>query len=126
MEQKIILYFLQRMWQIEEQKPLVTFAEKCLASNDSVLVRELSKLAQDEGLKNVGEKNLYKRLREWGMVLKTSTEPSQRAMDMGIFEVIQRTVNTPYGEILTYTTKVTPKGQVYIIERLTKEAEAIT
>lgn len=107
---------------IEKNKPLVTFAERCLSSKDSILVRELAKLATDEGY-IIGEKKLYTKLREWGLILKYNTEPSQRAMDSKLFEVIKRVKSTPYGEKQLHTTKVTPKGQVYIIERLLKEQQ---
>ncbi|WP_026676742.1 phage antirepressor [Fictibacillus gelatini] len=107
---------------IEEQKPLVMFAETCMASSDSILVRELAKLASDEGIK-IGEKRLYKKLREWGFILKDRTEPTQRGIEAGYFEVIQRAFQTPYGSKINRTTKVTPKGQVYIIERLKKEGK---
>lgn len=110
--------------ELEEEKkrnePLVTFANRCLTSKDSILVRELAKIITDEGY-NIGEKRLYKKLREWGLILKYSTEPSQKGMDSELFEVLQRTKDTPYGEKLIKTTKVTPKGQVYITERLLKE-----
>lgn len=107
----------------EKNKPLVTFAERCLSSKDSILVRELAKLATDEGY-IIGEKKLYAKLREWGLILKHNTEPSQRAMESKLFEVIKRVKSTPYGEKQLHTTKVTPKGQVYIIERLLKEKVA--
>lgn len=107
--------------QIEEQKPLVTFAETCIKSNDNVLVRELSKIAKDQGMK-IGQNRLYDKLREWGLIMKKpSTEPYQYAMDRDWFVVEEKNVNTPYGVKLTKTTKVTPKGQVYIIEKLKKE-----
>lgn len=102
---------------LEEQKPLVTFAETCLDSKDSILVRELAKVANKNGI-NIGQNRLYKLLREWGLILPDSTEPSQRAMDAGYFAVVQRPVDTAYGQHLTYTTKVTPRGQVHIIEKL--------
>lgn len=110
--------------ELEEEKkrnePLVIFANRCLTSKDSILVRELAKIITDEGY-NIGEKRLYKKLREWGLILKYGTEPSQKGMDLELFEVLQRTKDTPYGEKLIKTTKVTPKGQVYITERLLKE-----
>lgn len=106
--------------QLEEQRPLVSFAETCLGSKDSILVRELAKIASKDGL-IVGEKHLYKRLREWKLIQKHGTEPTQTAIDRGFFEVIQRSVDTPYRKRLTKTSKVTPKGQVYIIERLRQE-----
>lgn len=106
--------------QIEEQKPLVGFAETCLKSKDNILVRQMSKIAQDEHI-DIGEKKLYKQLRAWGLILTNSTEPSQRGMNSGYFVVEEKNVDTAYGVKLARTTKVTPKGQVYIIERLKKE-----
>lgn len=105
---------------LEQQKPLVMFAETCIASNDSILVRELAKLASKNGVM-IGEKRLYKKLREWGLILNRKNEPSQKAMDAGWFEVKKGTYSTPYGSETYATSLVTPKGQVYIIERLRKE-----
>lgn len=109
---------------IEQDKPLVTFAETALKSKDSILVRQLAKIAQDNNL-NIGEKRLYRKLREWGWILTGKTEPSQRAMNMGLFVVEEKIANTAYGTKLTRTTKVTPKGQVSIIEKLKKDEESI-
>jgi anti-repressor protein len=104
---------------IESQKPMVLFAETCIASNDSILVRELAKLASKNGI-IIGEKRLYQKLREWDLILQSKNEPSQKAMDMGLFEVKKVTYNTPYGSETWSTTKVSPKGQIYIIEKLKK------
>lgn len=119
-EEKLQRQLLEQ--QVEEQKPLVTFAEKCIKSKDSILVRELAKIISDEGY-TIGEKGLYKKLREWGLILKAGTEPSQKAMNQELFEVTQGSKDTAYGIKLFKTTKVTPKGQVYIIEKLMKEKE---
>jgi len=51
---------------LEVQKPLVAFAETCATSKDSILVCELAKVASKNGVQ-IGEKRLYKRLREWKM-----------------------------------------------------------
>lgn len=104
----------------EENQPLVTFAETCLKSNDSILVRELSKVAQDQSL-SIGEKRLWNKLREWNLILKDGTEPSQYGMILKLFEVEEKNITTPYGEKLVRQTRVLPKGQVYIIEKLKKE-----
>lgn len=104
---------------IEQDKPLVLFAESCIASNDSLLVREVAKLASKKGI-TIGEKRLWEKLREWDVVSK-SNEPYQKAFDAGWFEVKQGTYNTPYGSETYRTYKVSPKGQIYIIERLKKE-----
>lgn len=105
---------------IEEDKPLVTFAESCLTSKDSILVRELAKISCDEGIK-IGQNKLYDKLREWGLILKFKKEPTQYAIERGYFEVIQRNIHTPFGTRLERTLKVLPKGQVYIIDRLKRE-----
>ena len=105
---------------IEEDKPLVAFADRVLKDGDNILVRELAKVASDQGYK-IGEKKLYKKLREWGYIFKDGTEPKQKYIDNGYFVVESRIVNTPYGSKQVFTTKVTPKGQVHIVERLIAE-----
>ncbi|WP_029518023.1 phage antirepressor KilAC domain-containing protein [Paenibacillus polymyxa] len=107
---------------IEEKKPLVTFAETALKSTDNILVRELSKIVQDEGI-NIGEKRLFDKLRDWKLILRKNknNEPTQYAMNQKLFVVEEISVNTKYGTILKTTPRVTPKGQVYIINRLKKE-----
>lgn len=105
---------------IEEDRPKVEFTEVVLKSSDNILVRELAKIATDEGIK-IGQNNLYKKLREWGYIFKNGTEPYQHAMDKGYFVVKETASRTPYGVKLNKTTLVTPLGQVKIIEKLRKE-----
>ncbi|NFA59505.1 phage antirepressor KilAC domain-containing protein [Clostridium sporogenes] len=105
---------------IEEQKPLVSFANKVATSQNSLLVREVAKLASREGL-NIGEKRLWNKLREWGLILKNSTEPKQYGIERGIFEVVEGTKESSKGTFTYKTTRVTGKGQVYIISKLEKE-----
>lgn len=105
---------------IEEDKPLVCFTNTVLKSSDNILVRELAKIANDEGI-SIGEKKLYAKLREWGMIFKCSTEPYQKYVDNGYFVVEEKSVRTPYGVKLVRTTKITPLAQVKIIHRLKEE-----
>ncbi|PZD95200.1 phage repressor protein/antirepressor Ant [Paenibacillus sambharensis] len=107
--------------QLDEQRPLVAFAETCMDSERNMLVREVAKLASKNGLL-IGERRLYIKLREWGLVCQNSTEPTQRGMELGVFEVIKGVRQTPKGSRDWETTKVTPKGQAYIINRLRREA----
>lgn len=107
--------------QLEKQKPLVAFAETCAASQDSILVRELAKICSKQGI-NIGEHRLYRRLRAWKMIFPHSTEPYQEYVDRGYFEVTQTAKETAKGTRLFKTTRVTPKGQIYIISRLKEEA----
>ncbi|MDA1920708.1 phage antirepressor [Bacillus cereus group sp. BcHK140] len=109
--------------QIVQQQPLVTFAEACMQSNQTLKVGEVAKLAMKQGVK-IGQKRLFDKLREWGLMFKNSTEPTQKACERELFEVSQGVKKKPNGESFTWTTTyVTPKGQAYIIDQLKKEQE---
>ncbi|MDZ4454624.1 phage antirepressor [Bacillus cereus] len=109
--------------QIVQQQPLVTFAEACMQSNQTLKVGEVAKLAMKQGVK-IGQKRLFDKLREWGLMFKNSTEPTQKGCERELFEVSQGVKKKPNGEAFTWTTTyVTPKGQAYIIDRLKKEQE---
>tara|TARA_R110001606_G_scaffold141321_2_gene280457 strand:- start:3513 stop:4187 length:675 start_codon:yes stop_codon:yes gene_type:complete len=95
---------------ISTNAPLVAFAEAVASSSDSILIRECSKVL---GLK-IGQNKLYELLREKGMILSKSTEPTQLGMDRGYFEVIESSIMTPKGSKLVSTTKLLPKGQLYV------------
>lgn len=106
-----------------QQQPLVTFAEACMQSDQTLKVGEVAKLAMKQGIK-IGQKRLFDKLREWGLMFKNSTEPTQKAVERELFEVTQGVKKKPNGEAFTWTTTyVTPKGQAYIIDRLKKETE---
>lgn len=107
---------------IEKDKPKVTFANRVLKSNDNVLVRQVAKMASDEGFV-IGERKLYKKLREWGYICNGSTEPTQVGMNRNYFTLKINVVQTPYGIKSSRTTLVTPRGQIHIVERLMKEME---
>lgn len=106
--------------EIKRNEPLVDFANGVISKGDNILVRELAKIITDNYFK-IGEKRLYKKLREWGYIFKNSTEPTQYAMEREYFVVDTRIIDTPYCQKQVNTTKVTPKGQVYIVQRLLKE-----
>ena len=96
------------------------FINQLAASENSLLVREVAKIASKEGIV-IGEKRLWTKLREWGFIFKSSTEPKQIGIDKGYFEVNEGTKEAK-GKVFTYrTTRVTGKGQAYIINRLLKE-----
>lgn len=97
------------------------FIGQIAASENSLLVREVAKVASKNGI-TIGEKTLWKKLREWGLIFKSTTEPKQMGIDRGYFEVVEGSRENSKG-IFTYkTTRVTGKGQIYIIERLLKES----
>lgn len=102
----------------EEMKPKAFFADAVKASDSSILIGDLAKLIKQNGY-DIGEKKLYRWLREKGYICKNSTEPTQMAMNLGLFEIVVRTIER--GDVqpkVTRTTKVTGKGQVYFINKL--------
>lgn len=96
------------------------FINQLAASENSILVREVAKVASKQNIV-IGEKRLWSKLREWGLIFLKSTEPKQVGIDKGLFEVNEGTKEAK-GKVFTYrTTRVTGKGQAYIIDRLLKE-----
>jgi len=100
----------------ERMKPAQLFADAVSASDTSILVRDLAKLIRQNGV-DMGEKRLYKWLRH-NYICKSDTSPTQKAMEMGLFEVMIRTVERGNGlPRETRTTLVTGKGQVYFVNK---------
>lgn len=101
----------------ERMKPKEVFADAVTASDTSILMRDLAKILKQNGIE-IGEKRLYKWMREHGYIIKGSTRPTQRAMERGLFEIIESTVQrADLSPLTTMTTKVTGKGQQYFINQ---------
>jgi len=101
----------------ETNKPKVLFADSVAQAGNEILIGELAKLLRQNGYET-GQNRLFKKLREEGYLMKASTIPTQRSMEMGLFRVIERTVVMPDGSTrITQTTKVTGKGQIYFLNR---------
>ncbi len=111
------------LMEINQQKPLVDFARTVQSTNDNILVRECSKLASNYIGIDIGERKLYQKLRDWKMLLKRRNEPSKLAYKQGILEYVERVIWKNNVPCLAHTTKVTPKGQIYIVSKLIKEYE---
>lgn len=105
---------------VQRMKPKELFADSVSASESSILVGQLAALLKQNGV-NIGQNRLFERLRNDGFLIKFGERrncPTQRALDMGLFELKERTVNNPDGSVrITLTTKVTGKGQVYFVNR---------
>ena len=98
------------------------FLNQISASSNSILVRDVAHLATKNDIK-IGEKRLWRKLRDWGLIQKASTKPMQRALEQGLFEKSEFVIQRSHGIETKFTTRVTGKGQVYIIDRLIKESE---
>ena len=107
--------------QIEEMKPKVVFADAVATSHTSILVGELAKILKQNGI-DMGQKRLFAWLREKGYLIKRQgtdyNMPTQKAMDLGLFEIKEGSyVNGSGVNITTKTPKVTGKGQQYFINK---------
>ena len=102
----------------DRMKPKEIFADAVSSSHSTILIRDLAKLLRQNGVK-IGEKRLYQWMRDNGYIIKNSCQPTQKAMEMGLFEVIERTVvRGEENPFVTSTTKVTGKGQQYFVNKL--------
>lgn len=103
--------------------PKVLFADSVAQAESDILIGELAKLLKQNGVET-GQNRLYDRLRKDGYIMKNSTIPTQRAMEAGLFRVIERTIAQPNGTTrITKTTKVTGKGQIYFVNKYAKKVE---
>ena len=105
---------------IEEDKPKVLFAQAVETSKSTILVGDLAKILRQNGV-NIGQRRLFDWLRDNGYLMKAGSSrnlPTQSAMDAGLFEIKESTVNNPDGSIrINKTTKVTGKGQTYFVNK---------
>lgn len=116
---------LERDKQIETMKPKAIFADAVAASHTSILIGDLAKLISQNGV-NIGQKRLFKWLRDNGYLIKRNGSdwnmPTQRSMEMKLFEVKESTINNPDGSIrINRTPKVTGKGQQYFVNKFLTE-----
>lgn len=124
--------------QLEIAKPKVLFADSVSSSETTILIGVLAKIIKQNGVeyltvegkpKPMGQNNFFKWLRENGYLISRKGDswntPTQKAMDMGLFEVKESTTPNPDGSVrITKTTKVTGKGQQYFINKLLGENAA--
>lgn len=109
--------------------PKALFADAVAASHTSILIGELSKLINQNGV-NIGQNRLFEWLRGNGYLIKRKgtdfNMPTQYSMELGLFEIKERTINNADGSIrTTKTPKVTGKGQQYFINKFLKNDDSI-
>ena len=105
---------------IQQDAPKVLFADAVSTSQRSCLVAELAKILQQNGV-NIGQNRLFSWMRENGYLCQKGdyyNQPTQKAMKLGLFELKKTSITKPDGSVLvTTTTKVTGKGQIYFVEK---------
>ena len=111
---------------IEADKPKVLFADSVAASHGSILVGELAKLLNQNGI-DIGQNRLFNWLRENGyLICRKGTDynmPTQRSMEMQLFSIKETAITHSDGHVsISKTVKVTGKGQVYFVNKFLKGA----
>lgn len=105
---------------IQEMRPKEIFADRVSASESSILVGDLAKLLKQNGV-DMGQKRLFRWLRDKGYLIKYGISynlPTQRSMELGLFEIKETTITHSDGHIsISKTVKVTGKGQVYFVNK---------
>ena len=104
---------------VEQDKPLVAFANSVSVAKTSILVGELAKLLKQNGV-DMGQNRLFTWMRENGyLISRKGTDynmPTQRSMEMKLFEIKETTISHGDGHTsISKTPKVTGKGQIYFI-----------
>ena len=104
---------------IEADAPAVRFANAITSCDTNILVRDLAKILKQNGV-DTGEKRLYEQLRSDGYLIKDGSDknmPTQRSMDLGLFFIKESPRISKEGAVIDRTTKITPKGQKYFLNR---------
>ena len=106
---------------VERMKPKEIFADSVASSHSTILIGELAKILKANGFET-GQKRLFETLRQDGFLIKRKGSdynmPTQKAMELGLFEIKETVINNPDGSIrVSKTTKVTGKGQIYFVNR---------
>lgn len=107
--------------EIARMKPKEIFADSVASSHSTILIGELAKILKANGFET-GQKRLFETLRQDGFLIKRKGSdynmPTQKAMELGLFEIKETVITNPDGSIrVSKTTKVTGKGQIYFVNR---------
>ncbi|ACA63334.1 putative antirepressor [Lactobacillus phage c5] len=108
--------------QIEEMKPKALFADSVSASDSMILIRDLAKILNGNGI-DIGGNRLFQWLRDNGYLISNVSDrnmPTQKAMNLGLFKVKETSIVRNKNVIVNKTTMVTGKGQQYFVNKFLK------
>ena len=111
----------------ERNKPKVLFADTVSASSRSCLMGELAKMISQEAIRQgridekIGQNKLFAWMRNNGYLCKSGerkNQPMQQYVEQGLFEMKKGSyIDSKGANVMTTTTKVTGKGQIYFINK---------
>lgn len=108
-----------------EMRPAKIFADSVSVSNTTILIGELAKIIKQNGV-DIGQNRLFEWMRKNEyLISRNGTDynmPTQKSMNLKLFEIKERTINNPDGSIrITKTVLVTGKGQLYFVNKFLGE-----
>lgn len=111
--------------QAREDAPKVLFSEAVSASKSTMLIGELAKVLKQNGIE-IGQTRLFAWMRSHGFLIRRAGSdynmPTQKAMEMGLFEIKETAVTHSDGHVtVSRTPKVTGKGSIYFVNRFLKD-----
>lgn len=118
--------------QLKAQEGKVLFANAVETARSSILVGDFAKILKSNGI-DIGPRRLFAWLSEHGWLIKAKGSswnmPTQKAMDLHLFEVKETTISHSDGHTtINKTPKMTGKGQTYFaklfLAKPTQEAGA--
>ncbi len=112
---------------VNRMKPKEIFADAVSVSNTAILIGELAKILKQNGV-DIGQNRLFEWLRSKEyLISRKGTDynmPTQKSMELKLFEIKERTINNPDGSVrITKTVLVTGKGQQYFINKFLNTEE---
>lgn len=117
---------------IENQamKPKALFADAVSTSNKTILVGDMAKILQQNGI-NIGSIRLFKWLRQHGYLIRRDASdhnmPTQKSMERGLFKVKETIITHSDGHVtISKTPKITGKGQVYFVNKFLESSNPDT
>lgn len=100
---------------LEEQKPLVDFANKVTNADNTIDMGEMAKLLHEKNNIDIGRNRLFEILRS-KKILMSSNVPYQTYIERNWFRVIETTKETQYGTKVFTKVLVTGSGQLKVAD----------
>lgn len=106
-------------------KPYTNFGKSIASCTDTITIGQFAKILNNNDV-SIGRNRLYSWFRENGYFIKNGKDkniPKQIYVEQGLFKVSERVVQTAEGDIISTSTSITGKGQLYFIKRIIEDEE---